>query len=330
VRLRGGGAVTAPKMPKEAAGCNLPVDVVGTGKHVRDLIRRGHAISPQGWERRTPDPGQGQFFQLSSIIDGQRFYMGFKTGRDGPESKHVTFSKWDSILKGASDKAPPGPPSSEDPEEAASELASCARAGPGGKASSGFELERFFNVTTPFEWTKGQYGLRLKRGKAERGGDWFELTIKDRQTGKQTNAGGLWFRRAKPGLPASIADKGTAIVEVYGKDGPLDRVPPWHIGFKGTMDGHSMTSASSQYPTENFYCDVKAEFPTVDIFRAADSELNMWYGGRTRRKHPAGNLVPATGEAPSAPVAEPGRPGDARKPEAASSNPAAPPRARRP
>ena len=158
-----------------------------------------------------------------------------------------------------------------------------------------------------YDWQPGTYHLRLRRGEAglhpERGvpGDWFEISIDDPQRGEESALGSVWFARANPEVPASIAPAIRSFHLFYPRFSEVQKhkdqrdfewapayatLPLWTVSTMVRGDGVPARRATSIYQFK-----APVEFATSDVwYDAVADRVVTAAGGATARCHPAQQL----------------------------------------
>ena len=194
------------------------------------------------------DPGSdvGLYYApWNGYIDGQMFYFGVQTDVQHPDGhstgKGWIFSTWWTFDLG--DTAVP----------------------PDGFVQQGTHEGRFVGVRRNVVWTEGEWVVRLERGASEGDGDWFDLSVES-AVGERSWIGSIRFKRADPGVPATISPTGPAFLEAYSGVSRYRDLPDWHVD--AMVRGCS--TARSDYPA----------FPTAEV-----PNCDSYYDAERHRVH---------------------------------------------
>ncbi len=192
------------------------------------------------------DPGTtvGEYLALfNGSVDGAQCYLGLQTNVSQPETgrgigKGLIFSTWCSFDE------------------------SDTRIAEDGFRELGTHEGRFVGIRKPFQWTTGDYRVRLSRAESEvvdgRGMDWFDLSItplgaiapdpsRPEPVGPSVWVGGLRFPRRVPFRAATIEPGGLLFLEVYSGARTWSDVTPWHVDVMAYGDGVRCPSGRSEY-----------------------------------------------------------------------------------
>lgn len=168
------------------------------------------------------DPGNfstrsGLYFMVSHatvLPEGVPFYFGLQTDVYNPRmgqggGKGAIFSRWNER-----------------------DLSHARAAENGWTQSSGHEGD-FIGVRIPYEWTTGDYQMRMAPDGQDEDGDWYGVWITDVGLGTTTWVGSLKF---PPGARLRASTYST--LEIYGSPiRPID-IPEWHVSIElPTADG---------------------------------------------------------------------------------------------
>ena len=217
------------------------------------------------------DPGDevGLYFvPYAADIDGTGFYYGIQTDMYRPDvgdvGKGVIFSRWETRA-----------------------LEDLRIADGGYHQSAGYEGD-FVGVRQFLDWSPGAYMLRLRRTEADGAADWFELTVTEASTYRETPVGALRFPRADPDVPARISAQGMAFTEVYGNARRPKDVPGWHVDLMPHLGGQAPLEACSEYPAFPY-----AEFEAADVWWEPERQrAHMAFGVGVERRHEPATLFP--------------------------------------
>ena len=153
----------------------------------------------------------GLYLMLGSAeISGTPFYFGLQTDvhdpAGAPRGKGLIFSRWETRDLDNVRVA--------DPEE-------------GWSQSSGHEGD-FIGVRRSYQWSAGDYRVRIAPDGSDEVGRWFGMWITDKSTGETIWGGSLWFPYENG--RASISSPVYSTVEIYGGEPirPID-IPEWHV-----------------------------------------------------------------------------------------------------
>lgn len=264
----------APRQCIDGACCTPPVasgafQLPAHTSYVHWWFGPGRLASLEFVVRIEDDPRTqvGLYFSpVNTHVDFTPLYLGIQTNLLMPGvgfvGKGFLFSRWDSL----------------DPAD--------ARVAPGGFTEIGTHEGEFIGVRLPYDWTAGEYILRLERKEASGDGDWFDLSVTSVATGVQTFAGGLRFPRKAPGVPGSLDPAVTTFTEVYSGVSDYSEVPAWGLRIRATGDGAPPSRATSEYPAVPY-----AEYPNTDVLYDSETgEVRMRFGGMTPRCTPPGRL----------------------------------------
>lgn len=209
----------------------------------------------------------GMYLMLgSSSISGVDFYYGLQTSIYDPRTgqgagKGLIFSRWSTR-----------------------DLAN-ARVAPGGWTQSSGHEGDFIGVRYRYEWTEGEYRLRLASDGADEEGEWFGIWVTDLSTGAETWAGSLRFP-SKNGK-AVIHGSTYATAEIYGDlIRPID-LPEWHVSLgRPRGDGAPAYSGTTGYaPFTNHFSNAEVHYDR------RNDVMDFRTGGATERKTPPQTVI---------------------------------------
>ena len=197
---------------------------------------------------------------LQNDISGAGFYFGLQTDANG-RGKGVIFSRWktDDLANARWDET-----------------------------DGWYELGRheggFLGVRRSYDWSAGDYRIRIAPDGLESDGEWFGLWITDLATGETTWVGSLKF----PLLDgtATFNPRASATIELYGNPQirPVD-VPQWHVSVKRPLgDGVPATWGSTSYPWD---ASENALFNSDVRYDESEDAAHLRVGGLTERKDSA-------------------------------------------
>ena len=230
------------------------------------------------------DPGQGGFRELSTDftihndvgdwsdqhglylillqndISGAGFYFGLQTDANG-RGKGAIFSRWKT-----------------------DDLANARWDGTDGWYELGRHEGGFLGVRRSYDWSAGDYRIRIAPDGLESDGEWFGLWITDLSTSQTTWIGSLKFP-LKDGT-ATIKPHASATIELYGNPRirPID-VPQWHVSVKRSLgDGVPATWGSTSYPWD---ASENALFNSDVRYDTSGDAAHLLVGGGTERTNAA-------------------------------------------
>jgi hypothetical protein len=251
------------------------------------------------------DPGSEVGLYLSPFngeIDGAKIYFGLQTnvnkpvdpkfgsGRVTNVGKGLLFSTWWTFD------------------------ANDARVADDGFYQLGTHEGGFLGVRRKFEWTPGDYRIRLARADAsnDNASDWFDLTIEciepieerkpsstkttfpnhegseDRNVnrpgprGEPFWIGALRFKRKIATVPATICANGPAFLEVYSGAQRFIDVPKWWVDLQAFSDGKRAVSAKSEYPSYPH----GQEAPNADTWYEVERDrVHLQFGGDAQKRN---------------------------------------------
>lgn len=200
----------------------------------------------------------GLYLMLGShTISDTLLYYGIQTRNDG--SKALIFSRWGTV-----------------------DLDN-ARVAPDGFSEAGDYEGDFISVRRHYEWSHGDYRVRLASDGADDDGEWFGVWITDVDANTTTWFGSLKFPFVDDDEQAWIEGKSYSTIEIYGRPiRPID-VPVWEVSVQrpvgdGAASSHGITG----------YGNGPTDFPNAEIHYDTDSNLvNMTVGGATEQTTPA-------------------------------------------
>jgi hypothetical protein len=215
------------------------------------------------------DPGTivGEYFApWNGTIDGCDFYLGIQTDLLHPQvgwtGKGALFSTWWTFDLGDT------------------------RCAPDGFYEQGTHEGRFVGVRRNLEWTPGEWVLRLDRGEADRGGDWFDMRFGPAGV-EPAWIGALRFARRDPSVPAAIAPHGTGFVEVYANAATYAEIAEWHVDAMAYGEGRRARAARSEYP---WYRPGRQVPNATTWYDPERDRVHARIGGTVARAHPPGQL----------------------------------------
>ena len=165
--------------------------------------------------------------------------------------------------------------------------------------SSGHEGD-FIGVRRSYEWSAGDYRIRVAPDGLAPDGEWFGLWITDLNTGVTSWIGSLKFPLSDG--TAVIEPRSSATIELYGVEPirPID-VPQWHVSVKRPLgDGVPSTWGYTSYPFD----DSENALPNSDVlYDSPEDAAHLHVGGTTERVTPATARIdfepmPASGTPP--------------------------------
>ena len=203
-------------------------------------------------------------------ISGVGFYFGLQTDIQDPitgrgRGKGLIFSRW--LTRDLAD----------------------TRTAPGGFAQSSGHEGDFVGVRFLYEWTQGEYLLRLAHEEADEEGQWFGLWITDLTTGTEAWAGSMRFpfRNGK----ALIHGITYTTSEIYGRPiRPID-IPELHVSVSMPRgDGEPADWGTTDYaPFTNSFKNAEIHYDR------RNDVVNVTTGGTTERKtQPRSLAVPTS------------------------------------
>ena len=202
----------------------------------------------------------GMYLMLGySNISGVDFYYGLQTSVSDPQTargsgKGLIFSRW-----------------------LTRDLAN-TRIAPGGWTESSGHEGNFVGVRYPYEWTQGEYRLRLASDGTDEEGEWFGIWITDLATGVETWTGSMRF----PFRNGKAAIHGSTYVtsEIYGSPiRPID-VPEWYVSV-GRPRGDGVPSA---WGTTG-YAPFTNSFKNAEVrYDRRNDVMDIRTGGTTKRE----------------------------------------------
>ena len=213
---------------------------------------------------------------MQNSISDVGFYFGLQTDANG-RGKGLTFSRWKTR-----------------------DLANAKHDDTyGWTESSGHEGD-FIGVRRSYEWSAGDYRIRVDPDGLARDGEWFGLWITDLNTGVTSWIGSLKFPLSDG--TAVIEPRSSATIELYGVEPirPID-VPQWHVSVKRPLgDGVPSTWGYTSYPFD----DSENALPNSDVlYDSPEDAAHLHVGGTTERVTPATARIdfepmPASGTPP--------------------------------
>ena len=209
----------------------------------------------------------GMYLMLGySNISGVAFYYGLQTHMYDPQNqgengKGVIFSRWRTR-----------------------DLAN-TRIAPGGWTESSGHEGDFVGVRYHYEWTQGEYRVRLASDGTDEEGEWFGIWITDLATGTETWAGSMRFpfRNGK----ATIHGNSYTTSEIYGSPvRPID-IPQWHVSI-GRPRGDGITAAWGTTGYSMFTND----FHNAEIhYDRRNDVMDIRTGGTTERETQSQTII---------------------------------------
>ena len=213
---------------------------------------------------------------MQNSISDVGFYFGLQTDANG-RGKGLTFSRWKTR-----------------------DLANAKHDDTyGWTESSGHEGD-FIGVRRSYEWSAGDYRIRVDPDGLAPDGEWFGLWITDLNTGVTSWIGSLKFPLSDG--TAVIEPRSSATIELYGVEPirPID-VPQWHVSVKRPLgDGVPSTWGYTSYPFD----DSENALPNSDVlYDSPEDAAHLHVGGTTERVTPATARIdfepmPASGTPP--------------------------------
>ena len=186
-------------------------------------------------------------------ISDTLLYYGIQTRNDG--SKALIFSRWDTT-----------------------DLAN-ARVAPGGFSEAGDYEGNFISVRCHYEWSDGDYRVRLASDGADDDGEWFGVWITDVDADTTTWFGSLKFPFADGEEQAWIKGSSYSTIEIYGRPiRPID-VPVWEVSIQRPVgDGAASSHGAIGYGNG------LTDFPNAEIhYDTANNLVNLTVGGATEQ-----------------------------------------------
>ena len=194
------------------------------------------------------DPGTevGEYLAVfNGSIDDAPCYLGLQTNVSHPGTgrgigKGLIFSTWSSF------------------DESDSRIAV------DGFRELGTHEGRFVGIRKPFQWTTGDYRIRLSRSESEvvdgRGMDWFDLSVtpvgaitpvlsRPEPIGPSVWVGALRFPRRVRHRAATVRSGGLLFLEVYSGARTWSDVTPWYLDVMAYADGVRCPSGRTEYPS---------------------------------------------------------------------------------
>ncbi len=197
---------------------------------------------------------------LQNSISDAGFYFGLQTDAN-QRGKAVIFSRWKTR-----------------------DLANARYADTDGWTESAGHEGDFIGVRRSYDWSAGDYRIRIAPDGLDSDGEWFGLWITDLDTDKTTWIGSLKF----PLLDgtATIEPYSSATIELYGNDPirPID-VPQWHVSVKRPL-GDNLPSiwGVTSYPFD----DSDNALPNSDVrYDPSEDVAHLRVGGATERENSA-------------------------------------------
>ena len=214
-------------------------------------------------------PSHGLYFIVANgLIGHTSFYFGLQTKPRNPadpfwEGKAAIFSRWDER-----------------------DLA-WTRAVPGGWTESSGHEGDFIGVRCSYDWGAGDYRMRLAPTERDPDGEWYGLSITDRQTGETTELGALKFPLVD-GTTAFFRWSYTTL-EIYGGYSirPI-QIPEWEVTVEPPLgDG------TRPYWTKYGYSYFHGQILNTNIdYSETDGSILLRVGGTTERVTPgAADLI---------------------------------------
>ena len=203
-------------------------------------------------------------------ISGHNFYFGLQTDVYDPNQgrrvgKGLVFSRW-----GERDLA----------------LAKVAGGDEGWAQSSGHEGD-FIGVRRSYDWSAGDYRMRLAPDGEDDDGAWYGVWVTDLSTNLRTWAGSLKFPLVDGG--ATVYPPVYSTLEIYGGPPirPID-IPEWQVSMeRPTGDGDKADWAALGYSGVS-----GNPRPNADLQYDAEADvLNFRVGGATESVGPAGRVI---------------------------------------
>ncbi len=198
---------------------------------------------------------------LQNDISGAGFYFGLQTDANG-RGKGVIFSRWQT-----------------------DDLANARWDETDGWYELGRHEGGFLGVRRSYDWSAGDYRIRIAPDALESDGEWFGLWITDLATGETTWIGSLKFPLNNDGR-ATFNPRASATIELYGNPQirPVD-VPQWHVSVKRPLgDGVPATWGSTSYPWD---ASENALFNSDVRYDESEDAAHLRVGGLTERKDSA-------------------------------------------
>ena len=195
-------------------------------------------------------------------ISNHNFYFGLQTNVYDPNQrrrrgKGLIFSRW-----GERDLS----------------LAKVAGEDEGWSQSSGHEGD-FIGVRRSYDWSMGDYRMRLAPDGQDRDGVWYGVWITDMSTDDTTWAGSLKFPLIGGG--ATVKPPVYSTLEIYGRPliRPID-IPKWHVSMKQPMgDRIKARRANLGYSGV-----VGAQMPNADVQHNRETgDVHFRVGSTTER-----------------------------------------------
>ena len=200
---------------------------------------------------------------MHNSISGTNFYFGLQTDANR-RGKGLIFSRW-----GTRDLANARFSEAE-----------------GWTQSSGHEGD-FIGVRRSYDWTTGDYSVRIAPDGLDPDGEWFGLWITDLGTNDTTWIGSLKFPLMDGA--ATMKPHSLATVELYGNDPirPIE-VPEWHVSVKRPFGDNVASSwGYTSYP----YDDSENALLNSDVwYDHSEGTAHLLVGGATERNTSAEDL----------------------------------------
>ncbi len=152
--------------------------------------------------------------------------------------------------------------------------------------SAGHEGD-FIGVRRSYDWSAGDYRIRIAPDGLDSDGEWFGLWITDLNTDNTTWIGSLKFPLLNG--TAQIKPKAYATIEIYGNEPirPID-IPQWHISIKRPL-GDSVPSVRGFTGYSPFKGDA---LQNSDVrYDPSEDVVHLRAGGTTERKTTAVGYV---------------------------------------
>ena len=153
--------------------------------------------------------------------------------------------------------------------------------------SAGHEGD-FIGVRRSYEWSAGNYRVRIAPDGLDPDGEWFGLWITDLDTNETTWIGSLKF----PILDgtATIKPYTSGTIELYGwpQIRPID-IPQWHVSIKRPLGDNIQSEwGFTNYPFDD---SDNALFNSDVWYDHSEDQAHLIIGGTTERKTPPERLI---------------------------------------
>ena len=194
---------------------------------------------------------------IQNSISGTGFYFGLQTDANG-RGKGLIFSRWETR-----------------------DLANARFSESGGWTESSGHEGDFIGVRRSYNWTKGDYSVRIAPDGLDPDGEWFSLWITDLGSKETTWIGSLKF----PLLDgtATMKPHSSATIELYGNEPirPID-IPQWHVSVKRPLgDNVVSTWGFTSYPFDD---SENALLNSEVWYDRSEDRAHLLVGGTTERK----------------------------------------------